>query len=109
MGIGYWLGKRRYDNPNIENAFKSLRKVISNYKRSAKKREYKYSIDQLDGPYYLIRKSPSRQALLSKNYDENFYNWLSPYDQRVLKKKLLPWCDIRISCDDIMDSKNEVD
>jgi len=45
MGIGYWLGKRRYDNPNIENAFKSLRKVISNYKRSAKKREYKYSID----------------------------------------------------------------
>ena len=37
--IGYWLGKRRYDNPNIDYAFENLDLVISNTKRHIKGRE----------------------------------------------------------------------
>jgi len=37
--IGYWLGKRRYDNPKIDYAFDNLDMVISNTKRQIKGRE----------------------------------------------------------------------
>ena len=98
--VGYWAGKRRYDSPRYVNAFENLKMIISNSKRQAKGKREKFRFDDLKTSSSSGTNLGTREPLINSRGNDgssqkNYWKWLTPEQQRLLSKKLMPWGDVK--------------
>ena len=98
--VGYWAGKRRYDSDRYRDAFENLKMIMSNSKRQAKNKEEKFPFEDLLPIHDNDYRQGNREPLIGgKGQDgqrqKNYWKWLNPEQQRLLSKKLMPWCDVK--------------